>query len=85
MAAPVFYFSGGDVVWSGNPAKGLSEHDVAALIALYRDEARAAWRAQDHAAYAHAAELHGQIFTASFEARKWARAATFTSITGKAA
>lgn len=85
MVAPTFYPSGGDVVWSGNPSKGLSEDDVKALIGLYRDEARAAWRAQDHDAYAHAAELHGQIFTANFEAQKWARAAAYSNTDRRAA
>ena len=85
MTAAVFYPSAGDVVWSGNPSKGLSEADVSALIGLYRDEARAAWRAQDYYAYAHAAELHGQIFTANFEAQKWARAAAYSNTDRKAA
>jgi len=85
MTAAVFYPSAGDVVWSGNPNKGLSEADVSALIGLYRDEAKAAWRAGDFTTYTHAAELHGQIFTANFEAQKWARAAAYSNTDRKAA
>lgn len=81
MTSPTFYPSAGDVVWSGNPSKGLSEGDVTALTGLFRDEAKAAWRAGDFKAHEQAAELHRQIFTATFEARRWLRASASPSNT----
>lgn len=82
MTVPSFRCIGGSVMWG---SVDLSDHDVKALIGLYRDEAKAAWRAGDFTTYTHAAELHGQIFTANFEAQKWARAAAYSNTEWKEA
>ena len=72
MTAPLVYWqSGGSIETRG---RGLTDADATALINLYRDEAKAAWKAGDYPAHEIAADLHGQLYTARLKAREWVKA-----------
>lgn len=77
-----FRHVGGDVLWHTAP---ISPAQAEALMAEFRDEADAAWRAGDFAAHASAADLHTELCGACQEANRWACAGSFNNTIGKAA
>ncbi|WP_332690031.1 hypothetical protein [Devosia sp.] len=63
-----YWSAGGSICGRGY---GLTDDDATALIGLYRDEARAAWKARADVAYEQAADLHAQLYRARLKAREW--------------
>lgn len=81
IAALAYWHAGGSICAR---QAFLTDEDATALISVYRDEAAAAWAAQDIPAYHAAADLLTQIYGARLKAREWLRASTFNKHVGRA-